>query len=230
MSENELDKFNAMSDSTMSKQNMVYEQIKSDILNNTYPEETVMVERKLSEIYNVSRSPIRKAIQQLTHDGLLTFVPGKGVVVAGFTIEDILEVYDLIEILQTYAVQSAINRMNEVDMAHIGVLLNNMGSAIDRGDYTESVKWDQDFHKFLVEKSGNKRLETIYNQLNYQSMRFIVTSVEEQAQAERSYKEHMEIHGYMKEKDFESAKKAIQNHYQHIKQYHIDKLLHKLMN
>ena len=125
MSENELDKFNAMSDSTMSKQNMVYEQIKSDILNNTYPEETVMVERKLSEIYNVSRSPIRKAIQQLTHDGLLTFVPGKGVVVAGFTIEDILEVYDLIEILQTYAVQSAINRMNEVDLAHIGVLLNN---------------------------------------------------------------------------------------------------------
>ena len=49
-------------------------------------------------------SPIRNALQQLTHEGLLSFVPGKGVVVSSFTTEDILEVYDLIELHQIYAV------------------------------------------------------------------------------------------------------------------------------
>jgi DNA-binding GntR family transcriptional regulator len=46
------------------KQNQVYNEIKTDILNNTYPAGTVMVERRLCEIYNVSRSPIRNALQQ----------------------------------------------------------------------------------------------------------------------------------------------------------------------
>lgn len=68
----------ALNQPAENKQQQAYQQIKQDILNNTYPEGTVMVERKLCDIYHVSRSPIRNALQQLTHEGLLSFVPGKG--------------------------------------------------------------------------------------------------------------------------------------------------------
>ena len=68
----------------------------------------LLLERKLCDIYNVSRSPIRNALQQLSHEGLLDFIPGKGATVAGFSIEDILEVYDLIEVLQLYAAASSV--------------------------------------------------------------------------------------------------------------------------
>ena len=93
-------KYDSLNQPVENKQQLAYQQIKQDILNNTYPAGTVMVERKLCEIYNVSRSPIRNALQQLTHEGLLSFVPGKGTVVASFSTDDILEVYDLIELLQ----------------------------------------------------------------------------------------------------------------------------------
>ena len=69
-------KYDSLNQPVENKQQLAYQQIKQDILNNTYPAGTVMVERKLCEIYNVSRSPIRNALQQLTHEGLLSFVPG----------------------------------------------------------------------------------------------------------------------------------------------------------
>ena len=90
MSEQSKTKYDTLKQPAQSKQMLAYQQIKEDILNNTFPEGTVMVERKLCDIYQVSRSPIRNALQQLTHEGLLSFVPGKGVVVSSFSTEDIL--------------------------------------------------------------------------------------------------------------------------------------------
>ena len=52
------------------------------ILRDEFPAGTVMVERKLCDIYGVSRSPIRNALQQLTFEGFLSYQPGKGTVVA----------------------------------------------------------------------------------------------------------------------------------------------------
>ena len=60
------------------KEVMVYEQIKKDILNNEFKPGTVLVERKLTEKYQVSRSPVRYALRQLVRDGLLSGEPGKG--------------------------------------------------------------------------------------------------------------------------------------------------------
>ena len=62
----ENNKYDSLNQPAENKQQLAYQQIKQDILNNTYPAGTVMVERKLCEIYNVSRSPIRNALQQLT--------------------------------------------------------------------------------------------------------------------------------------------------------------------
>ena len=93
-----------------------------------------MVERKLCEIYNVSRSPIRNALQQLTHEGLLSFVPGKGTVVASFSTDDILEVYDLIELLQDYAIKACINKQNALVVNALEMALNNMKTALEKDD------------------------------------------------------------------------------------------------
>ena len=46
-------KYDSLNQPVENKQQLAYQQIKQDILNNTYPAGTVMVERKLCEIYNV---------------------------------------------------------------------------------------------------------------------------------------------------------------------------------
>ena len=59
------------------KEMMVYNKVKEAILNNEFEPGTVLVERKLSEKYNVSRSPVRYALRQLAKEGLLADEPGR---------------------------------------------------------------------------------------------------------------------------------------------------------
>ena len=76
---------NALVQAPESKQQQVYKLIRDAILRDEFPAGTVMVERKLCDIYGVSRSPIRNALQQLTFEGFLSYQPGKGAVVADFS-------------------------------------------------------------------------------------------------------------------------------------------------
>ena len=222
------DKYDSLQQPAESKQALAYQQIKEDILNNTYPEGTVMVERKLCDIYNMSRSPIRNALQQLTHEGLLTFVPGKGVVVPSFTTEDILEVYDLIEIMQNYAVTSCIAKCTEETLQDLRDSLIHMRQALDKGDIYQGKQWDQKFHELIVDYSHNHRLKNIYAQLDCQHRLFIATILNDMPLAERSYLEHRTILHAIEERDVAAAQDAIKVHYQTIKQYYINKLIRRI--
>lgn len=228
MSNQENSKYESLNQPAENKQQLAYQQIKEDILNNTYPEGTVMVERKLCDIYHVSRSPIRNALQHLTHEGLLSFVPGKGTVVASFTTEDILEVYDLIELLQTYAVSACISKYNPLAVNALELALSNMKKSLDENDIFHCTRWDQKFHELLVSYSGNKRLENVYDQLDCQQMLFISTILDDAELAGQSYQEHSAILDAIKEKDVTTAQDCIRKHYYHIKQYYINKLLSRI--
>lgn len=224
MAENK--KLKVINDTSESKQQLAYEQLKQDILNNIYPVGTMLTERKLCEIYNVSRSPIRNALQQLTHEGLLSLIPGKGATVTGFSLEDIFEVYDLIEVLQIYAVRTLIRRMDSTVSDQLENLLSHMEETIKNGDIAASTKWDQDFHHYLITASGNKRLLAMYDQLHVQSIRFIATAaVDDGALAARSCQEHRSIYSCMKNHDMDQAEQCIHKHYKNIRQYYMEKLL-----
>lgn len=210
------------------KQTFAYQQIKEAIINNEFPPGTQMVERKLSEMYNVSRSPIRNALQQLIHDGLLSYAPSKGVIVPEYSTEDILEIFDIMEMLQTHSVIHCIRTLDDTVLATLQLFLTNMRHCIDTGDLLANTKWDQQFHRFIVSKSSNKRLETIFEQVNNQQIRCIVTILDDPVHAENSYAQHTAICEAIIAHDESSAVAAIRNHYKEIKQYYINKLLYKI--
>lgn len=225
MKDNFLEKTLPLQTSSDFKQFQVYEEIKQDILNNTYPAGTIMVERKLCDIYNVSRSPIRNALQKLSYEGLLTFVPGKGVIVPEFSIEDILEVYDLIELLQSFAITTCISRLNDVALETLEDILDKMKAARQQGNIALATEWDQKFHKYIITFSGNKRLVDVFENLHNQSMRFQASTLDDQNLAEKSYNEHLQLYQCIKDKDVAKAKNAIKTHYHNVKQHYINMLI-----
>jgi len=210
------------------KQTQAYQQIKEAIMSNQFPPGSPMVERRLSEMYNVSRSPIRNALQQLIHDGLLTFSPGKGVIVPEYNTEDILEIFDIMEMLQTHAVKYCIRTLDETATETLNVLLRHMRSCIDSGDILSNTRWDQQFHRFIVSRAANKRLETMFEQMNNQQIRCIVTILDDPVHAENSYKQHAAIRDAIVNRDEDAAIAAIRNHYKEVKQYYINKLLARI--
>lgn len=176
-----------------SKQQQVYKLIRNAIVTSEFPAGTVMVERKLCDIYDVSRSPIRNALQQLTFEGLLTYIPGKGTVVPGFNLEDILEVYDLIEVLQVYATLQCIRQIDRVGIETLHMIVNAMKEALDAGDLLTTSRWDQRFHEFIVDRANNHRLKGIFEQLSNQKVRFIMPTLDDGDHYVKSHQEHTAI-------------------------------------
>ena len=186
-----------------------------------------MVERKLCDIYGVSRSPIRNALQLLTFEGFLSYQPGKGTVVADFSLEDILEVYDLIELCQLYAVRLWAERPDAFALETLGRIIQRNRQAIDSGDPYETSVWDQRFHEFIVAKAGNHRLQGIYEQLHNQQLRFIARSLHDMTLSERSYQEHKAICEQLAAGDAAAAEQAVRRHYASLRQYYVHLLISK---
>ena len=214
-----------MGQDSESKQVQVYNKIKDDILCGKFPPGTPMVERKLCEIYDVSRSPIRNALQGLVRDGLVAFVPGKGMVVPEITIEDIFEIYDLMELFQIYAVRRSANKLNEVSLHALENILYNIRTSLDHEDVPGAIKWDVKFHAFLIELSGSRKLRMFHDQISSQISRFLSYTLEDTQLAERSYLEHRNIYNCLAEGDIAGAEHAISQHYSNTKQYYINLLL-----
>lgn len=216
------------STSADSKQIQAYQQIKEAIINNEFPPGTPMVERKLCDIYNVSRSPIRNALQQLIHDGLLTVAPGKGVIVPEYSTEDILEIFDIMEMLQTHAVKYCVKTKDDTTEQTLRMFLKNMRQCIDCGDLLSNTKWDQQFHRYIISQASNKRLDAMFDQINNQQIRCVVTILDDPAHAENSFRQHLALCNAIFEGNETAAVDAVRNHYKEIKQYYINKLLTKI--
>lgn len=207
------------------KEVQVYEQIKQDILNDKFEPGTILVERKLTEQYNVSRSPVRYALRQLVKDGLLEGEPGKGIIVPVYTLEDILEVYDLLEVLQVYALQISMKNFNIITDARLEKILEETRRHTVDGDLAERMKWDIRFHEFIIHSVNNKRLDMMFEMLVNQKIRFDVASFDDLNHAENSNEQHEKIFEAIRARDVEASVAAMKEHEQYIKKYYIDKLV-----
>ena len=208
-----------------SKQEQVYHSLKKDILEGKFPPGSPMVERKLCEIYSVSRSPIRNALQRLIRDGLVSFVPGKGMIVPEITIEDIFEIYDMMELFQIYAIRRSAGKMNEVSLKTLENILLNIRSSLDQENVPGAIQRDVKYHEFLVTLAGSARLKQFHDQIHNQIERFLSYTLEDTQLAERSYLEHRNIYNCLAEGDVAGAEEAISQHYSNTKQYYINRLL-----
>ena len=212
-------------DESESKQVQVYNEIKDDILNGTFPPGTVLVERKLCDRYHVSRSPIRAALQMLLRDGLIVYSRNRGMIVPEITIEDIFEIYDLMELFQKYAVRRSMKRMNELSLKALENTLYKIREALDQEKILDAIKWDIKFHEFLVDFAESERLKQFYELISVQIGRFLSSTLEDTTLAERSYLEHRNIYNCLADGDLKGAEEAITQHYSNTKQYYVNRLL-----
>ena len=207
------------------KEEMLYDQIKQDILDNKFEPGTIMVERKLTEMYQVSRSPVRYALRQLVRDGLLSGEPGKGILVPEYSLEDILEVYDLLEILQIYALQMSIRNYSDASVDKLRHILDQTASLTGEETLADRMKWDIEFHNFIIHCANNKRLDMIFQLLVNQKRRFDVTSFHDVEHGRITNEQHEKVYEAIKARDLDGAIAALKAHEQYIKQYYIDKLI-----
>src|SRR6478672_3410109 len=86
---------------------LAYRSIKGYILDGRLDEHSRLTEEFLSTQLGISKSPIREALNRLETEGLIKIEPRKGAYLRRLSPDEVTELYDLREALETHVVRTA---------------------------------------------------------------------------------------------------------------------------
>ena len=135
-----------------------YAQIKHKIFNFEMMPGDLISEGNLAKLVNVSRTPLRQALQQLQHGGFIKAIPKIGWQVAPLNFDKLDELYDFRILIESNAVKSLCNsnRDSEIlkDLQKIWLTSKSKRSF----NTLEVGILDEQFHTSLVKASGNEEM------------------------------------------------------------------------
>lgn len=148
----------------------VYETIKQRILDGLYAPHEYVRESTVAKELDVSRTPVREALRELVSEGWLEAIPHHGARVTAWTETDAREVFEIRLVLEPMAIAAACSRIDESRLAYLKTLARQMealtASIEDNPDArNEIAALNHEFHRELVEASGNKRLVNVLQSL-----------------------------------------------------------------
>ena len=149
-----------------------YREIKQMVLENKIHGGEYLLEDDLARAVGMSRTPLREALVQLQTERLIAIVPRRGIRVVPLTVDDMREVYELLEWLESQAAYAlALRPDREPYLKELKKLNTRMKSALASGDMEAWAKANDQFHIRLVASAGNRRLILICENLLDQSQR-----------------------------------------------------------
>jgi len=147
--------------------------IRQYVLSGSIEPGTQLVESQLAEQLGVSRAPVREALQRLESEGLVEYVPGKGVTVPDITEEDLREIYKVRSALEAVAMGLAVERVDADDLTALSSMLEAMQQAAAEGDAERVSAIDLELHEKIWEISGNRRLQRLLTSMADQIQMFL---------------------------------------------------------
>lgn len=131
-------------------------------------------ERELSELLNVSRTPLREAIKMLAAEGLVELLPNRGAIALSLTEEDVLHTFEVMAGLEGLSGELAAQRITPQELAEIQAMQFEMMAAYTRRDLSTYYAINARIHRAINAAAKNPVLNTVYNQVNarLQALRF----------------------------------------------------------
>jgi DNA-binding GntR family transcriptional regulator len=122
-----------------------------------------LVESQLATALGVSRGPIREALRRLRHEGLVVELPHRGSYAREFTIDDVVDIYNVRVGLESVAIRLAVRSRQPT--AGLRQLIEAMRSAGSEGDVARVSERELEFHELLCELSENARIANLFDSI-----------------------------------------------------------------
>ena len=138
---------------------MVYDKILNYILDGKIGSGEKLGEIQLAKELGVSRTPVREAFLQLEKKGWLDLHSNSGAVVKKITASQIEEMFNMISVLEGYAVEMTTQGIRTGDISYLNDLCSRIEKLGAARDYLRYAEKDSEFHNFFVTKTGNRTLQ-----------------------------------------------------------------------
>ena len=130
----------------------------------------LLVESQIAEQMGVSRGPVREALVQLEHMGLVERISHKGTFVRELSEKDLRELYTLRSVLEGLAARLITKNYDTEALELLEGLVEQMQQAAENGDLETLLDLDLQFHNNLCSLSGHELLIRVW--MNHLQMRF----------------------------------------------------------
>ncbi|MCR6545350.1 GntR family transcriptional regulator [Dehalobacterium formicoaceticum] len=172
---------------------IVFETIREAIISGYLRPGERLMEVQLAEEMGVSRTPVREAIRKLEQEGFLVIVPRKGAYVAGISLKDIADVFEIRASMESLAAGLAAQRITEEELNTLKDMVVSFAESADHHDLKDIVHTDTDFHDIIYKASRNERLIPIINNLREQIQRYRATSLAFPGRIKITVEEHRKM-------------------------------------
>jgi len=171
-----------------------------------------LMEIQLAEELGVSRTPIRETIRKLELEGFVVMVPRKGAYVAGISLKNIADVFEVRASLEALAAGLAAERITDEELEELERILVKKAEYLEKGSLHEFVNSDTEFHDTLYRTSRNKRLVQILSNLQDEIHRFRSVSLAFPGRMHEALDEHRKIVEAVGDRDIARAQSLAWEH------------------
>ena len=198
-----------------SLKDQIYEIIKEDIINQTYPHDTVLNEKKISQELSVSKTPVREALKALEAEGWVEYVPYKGILVKQMSLEDLKDVFRVRKALEVMVTEAVVQRITPPLLAELHASMQKQEALLvnDEPVVEEFIDYDVEFHGILLKIAGSPLLRDLIGQMRDKSKSFGMQAIfSSRSRYTETVLEHRRIYEAVAARDMEAAKNAMALH------------------
>jgi DNA-binding GntR family transcriptional regulator len=189
-----------------------YRALRMAILGAALPPGMKITEAAVLGALGLSRTPVREAFRLLEADGLVAYSPSRGVTVRGLGRDDLAEIYEMLESLESLAARLAAARIPGDVLGELGEAMEMMRFHAQRGRWDRVSGEGIRFHGLVYRGAGNARLERTLLELREYVRGARASSVLAPGRGPRSVEEHAAIHAAIVAREPEGAAEAARLH------------------
>jgi len=203
----------------------VTDALREAILDGTIPPSTWLREEDLSREFVVSRTPIRESLRRLADENLVVRTANRGSMVQALTLEEILGVYMVREVLEGLAVHTAVTRMPEGMLNELWRVHRESVEAKQANDPARENLLHLEFHRIIRNATGNQLLIRFLGQVEHAVRRAGVSPYRDPTRMEENEAEHLQLIEAIASGDADAAREAAMLHMRKAREARVRALL-----
>jgi len=172
---------------------------------------TKLAEQKIADIFKVSRTLVRQALNQLSRDRLVTLEPARGASVAMPSVEEARQVFEVRQMIEAATIRQLCRAVTDDQITQLRAHMREEREAVARTDVSGRTRLLADFHVVLARMLGNEVLAQLLQDLLTRSS-LISLMYQSSHSAHASQAEHEAIVEALEKRDARAAARLMEQH------------------
>ena len=202
--------------------NQVYQNLKDKIINNEVLPNSYLDEKAICEALGVSRTPVREALARLEQDGLVMFLPRRGVMVSDLSLQTIIELIHIRKVMEPALLRPYFRLYNKSVLREFR---EKQEQALQNDDVETFYKLDYQFHKYLYEGTKKRHIIKLLSYVSDQHQRIRSQDYFRQRRLTKGAKDHIKIIDALLKDEYDLAYQLLLTHTSDMEEYYHGQLM-----